>query len=485
MRQRAAANHLLSRSDTERSHMPILNFKRRLSNETGFILPTAVVMLLILTVLIGAAITVAAQTSTSTTRDDNTKAALEAAEAGLQVAAYRLTKIEPGSKECISGSQKKASEGECKSEAESLGNGATFQYWTSLPLEVGKECAGRKVEKIETGATLHCVTSEGKVNGVTPGTRLRTLVEAKAGESLFSVKGILGLEEVLVSGSVKVPGVVASNKLITSGGKGSGAFEKGYEICPGGEFKPKPKPSTEREASGVTVGGKKEDPELEKTRSASECPIKAQLPKEEEVPIHATVKNNEDSRIGVQDEFFTEGKATNYFTGEPKYELKLSSKSKLTLAGSKYYLCNFIAEHAGELIIAAGAHVEIFIDSPEDKASKCPAGTGKFETGEFQLNNISKAPGSLLIEMYGKGPFTISSGATFEGSIYAPEAEVLLNGGMTFKGAIVGNKVHLENGAGIFEWNSGPNQWPNGKATPYGPKSWEQCTPGSGASEGC
>jgi Tfp pilus assembly protein PilX len=463
-----------------------LKHKGRPANEAGFILPTAVIVLLILTLLIGAAITVAAQTSTSTTRDDSTKAALEAAEAGLQVASYRLSQLKPTSTQCINGTEKPESESACKTSAEPLGNDATFQYWTSLPYKAAEKCAGQEVTvaEIKSGATLRCVTSEGIVNGVTPGTRLRTLFESKPGEPLFTVKGITGLHEVKISGSVKVPAVVASNEKII--GEGSAAFEKGFELCPpNGEFKPKA--GLERNASGVTVGGiggLESNPSLEKTRSASECPLKASIPLI--YPGHATAESNEDSRIGKEDEFFTEGKAANKFSGAPNYELKMSSNSKLTLGGSKYYLCSFLGERAAELKIPTAAYVEIFIDSPEDAEAKtkCKSG-GTFETGEFTLTNQAKNPAKLLIVMYGKGPLKITRGATFEGSIYAPEAEVEVNGGTTFRGGIVANTVHITNGAGLFEWSEEVQNLTNGKPTPYGRKAWEQCTPGSGASEGC
>ncbi len=456
-----------------------LAYKRRHATDSGFALPSAIIVLFVLAMLGGTAIAVSSHTSSSTTRDTGAKAAFETAEAGLQVASYRLSKLEPGKEECIGASAAKKSEGECTSGEESIGNGASFQYWTTLALALKGKCAGQEVVKIEAGAALRCVTSEGKVNHVTPGTRLQVLVESKVGESLFPSKGIVGLKEVKISGSVKVPAVVASNEKVI--GEGSAAFERGYELCqPNGTFTPKA--GAERNASGVTiggVGGTLANPPLEKTRSASECQIKAPYPL-----THATAASNEDGRIGVQDEFFTEGKSANKFTGAPNYELKLSSKSKLTLAGSKYYFCNLIAERAGELIIPAGAHVEIFIDSPEDKAASCPAGSGKFEGGEFTLTNKA-GPAALLIVMYGKGPFEITKGATFEGAIDAPEGEVNINGGTKFKGGIVGSKVHLENGTGIFEWSEEVGTLTTGEVTAYARKAWEQCTPGSGASEGC
>jgi hypothetical protein len=468
-------------------HMHNLFCKRRLAAEAGFVLPSAIAVLLVLAMLTGAAIALSTRTSSSTTRDDNVKAALEAAEAGLQVASYRLTQLEPKEKECINGSGYETPSGKkveateiiyCKmSSEEPLGNKAYFQFQVSLPLETGANCAGT-VGAIPTGYVVRCLTSEGMVSSVHQ--RLSMRVESKAGESLFTTKGIEGLKEVKISGSVKVPAVVSSNEKII--GEGSAAFDKGFELCPEkGTFKPAA--GKERNASGVTVGGvggMLANPPLEVTR-ASGCPLKAPYPSN-----HATAASNEDSRIGKEDEFFTEGKAANKFTGSPNYELTLASNARLTLGGSKYYFCNFHAERNSRLKIAPTAKVAIFIDSPEDKESKCPKGTGKFEgEGEFIVENEAKTPAALLIDVYGKGPFTFANGSSLEGSIYAPEAEVKINGGTKFKGGIVGSVVHIENGTGIFEWSEEAASWTNGVPTAYGRKAWQQCGPSSSPSEGC
>jgi hypothetical protein len=84
-----------------------------------------------------------------------------------------------------------------------------------------------------------------------------------------------------------------------------------------------------------------------------------------------------------------------------------------------------------------------------------------------------------------KGPVELLNGAKLEGSIYAPEGEVNINGGTSFKGGIVGNKVRLEAGAGIFESSEEVGSLANGEGRSYKRKSWEQCTPGSGGNEGC
>jgi Tfp pilus assembly protein PilX len=458
--------------------MSHLNLKRRLASEAGFVLPTAIIVLFILTVLTGAAIALASQTSTSTTRDDNTKAALEAAEAGLRVASYRLGALKPAEAKCITKSVEAAPEsGYCKdAEPESLGNGSTFQYWTTPGLKVSEKCAGQTVSAIVAGTVQRCVISEGKVNGISQ--RLTVRVETAAGESLFQVAGVVGLKEVKITGSVKVPAVVASNEKII--GEGSANFESGFELCPPkGTFSPAA--GTERNKSGVTINGvgkMESNPSLEKTRSAAECPLKAELP-----AGHPTELSNEDSRIGTTDPL------VGGTWSEAKHELTLESTNELTLSGSRYYFCNFKMPGGGpKFKIAPTAKVEIFIDSPEDPASKCAAGTGKFEiAGGSKTENEGKNPANLLIEIYGKGPFKFAngSGKTLEAAIFAPNGEVNMEGGVQFSGGIVGDTVHLENGT-RYGWSETVKSLTNGTAGAYGRKAWEQCTPtGTTPQEGC
>ena len=180
----------------------------------GFALLTAILVLLVVGLLAAAAIGVAMRTSSSTTRDNSVKAALEAAEAGLQVATYRISEIKPSETQCIAGgtAETPASGTYCAvSPTEALGNGASFRHWTSLPLTGSSKCAGKLVE-LKAGYNSRCITAEGKVGSVNQ--RLAANVQSSLSEPLFKVEGILGLTEVKVSGSVKIPGLVASNEKI-------------------------------------------------------------------------------------------------------------------------------------------------------------------------------------------------------------------------------------------------------------------------------
>jgi Tfp pilus assembly protein PilX len=455
--------------------------RRSATAEDGFIMIMAILVLFILSLLVAVAVAMSVQASTSTTRDSASKAGLAAAEAGLQVAAYRLTEYAPAKTECYGSAKETASK--CESGSESLGNGATFQYTTTKSLESG-ECAGKSISVIQN-AVQRCITSEGKVTGDSSVTRLQALVQSSLGEALFDIKGILGLEEVLVSGSVKATAIVASNKKIK--GEGSAAFEKGYELCPGGEFKPKA--GTERNQSGVTVDGiggtQSAGAQYEKERGASECPITATIP-----TPHATATENNDSRITNKEDPQSEG----YYPkppieGEPPswtastYELSIGSgNSQLTLEGSKYYFCKLIVN--GKLKITASHPVEIFIDSHEDD-SKCPSGSGEFKVSNNGHIENTAGSGNLLIEMAGKGPIGIENSGTLTASIYAPEAEVVLSGAGALTGALVGKTVHLTAGSFIYSTNSENLEVSGSSGSSYVRKAWDQCTSATKTETGC
>lgn len=443
------------------------------TTEAGFILPTVVIVVFIVTLLAGTAITVAMQSSTSTTRDNNVKAALAAAESGLQVATYRVNQLKPKENQCINSSEDK--EEPCESSWESLGNGANFRYQTTKALSAGEKCAGQTIVA-KTGITQRCVTSEGKVNGVEPYTRLKARIESAVGESLFSVRGILGLEEVLVSGSVKATAVVTSNKKIK--GEGSAAFEKGFEICPEGKFEPAA--GKERNKSGVTVhgvGGEKTAPEYEKTRSASECPIIAKIP-----IVHANAAENEDTRIGSGEDPNT-GEAAHLQYTAATFGLEVGAKVNLTLKGSKYYFCKFLATNDGIVKIAPGTKAEIFIDTHANNPSCPSSGSGVFKIeGNAHLENPN-GPASLLIEVAGPGPVAIENSGSLNASIYAPEAEVVLSGSGTLTGAIVGNKIHLTAGSFIFSEEDEALTVGGSGAGAYSRQRWQQCTAGSSGAQ--
>src|SRR5579875_3196014 len=115
---------------TSRMRRSVSNTTRSLARgESGIALIAAIAVLLIVSLLAAAAVSVSSGTATSTTHDEQRKAALAAAEAGLRVATYRLTMLNPEPSECIGASSRQApSGGLCTAPEEPLGNGTGYTY---------------------------------------------------------------------------------------------------------------------------------------------------------------------------------------------------------------------------------------------------------------------------------------------------------------------------------------------------------------------
>jgi Tfp pilus assembly protein PilX/cytoskeletal protein CcmA (bactofilin family) len=454
------------------------SFKRRLTGDAGFVLPTAMIVLLILAVLVGAAITVASQTSTSTTRDNNTKAALEAAEAGLQTAAYRLSKLElePKTTECITAKAwaKPTSGAYCESSgSEPLGNGATFEYRTSRGLVAGEKCNGETISSQEN-VTQRCITSVGTVNGV----RRRVQERASSLASpLFQVKGILGLHSVSIENNGKLEGEVGTNEILNlkNGvtleradlgplGKVEGTSTPKETIKNTSPFEAPPVPIGESAKSAITQAECKPPPEGGEV--GRNCDF--------------LITNGADANSGVT--FSTALRS-----------LSMGNGSSLELKEGVYNFCNFqVSGNNTKLTTVAGGKVVIFIDSAARAGSGCssPAGKLEFKNG-LELIDPNANALYLQIYVYDSSGGTIElknnvSGGQFYGTIVAPSSKVAIGNNAEFVGAIVANEVEL---APNFKFKF--EKEVNNLKTPshlYERKAWEECPPtyaGTNFHEGC
>jgi hypothetical protein len=434
--------------------------------EAGFALPSAIIILFVVTMLTSAAIVVATQSSTSTTRDNNVKAEVEAAEAGLHVASYRLNQLLPSSVQCIAEAAISTELTQCKDSPEPLGNGATFQYWTTLPLKVGESCAGRTVQAIEAGTIVRCVTSEGVVNGVKPGVRLQTQVKASTLAPLFPVNGLVGLESV----------VVAPNAIVKAKGATNGTF----------------KIENNASVEGVTLGVSAPAGQPEVGAGASSGPVTRESKNFTLAPVNTGNSATENSNFRIENGL-TKPKTAPYDAGSKvEYSketrtLEVGINGELTLGGETYNFCNFVMNNNTTVNIAEGAKVKIYIDSPNDPGSKCIAGDGKFRMStNSNFVNPSKDPTALQIYVYDNSGGTVefSNNIVFYGVIYAPNSTVSVKNNAEIFGAVAGKVTELKNNA-TFNADKRVENIQITTPPTYRRALWEQCTVGSGATEGC
>ena len=158
--------------------------------------------------------------------------------------------------------------------------------------------------------------------------------------------------------------------------------------------------------------------------------------------------------------------------------------TSLTLEGEVYNFCNFTTG-GGAKVTVKHRPTKIYIDSPSDPGSNCPAGSGKFYmANSSNFENPNKEAAALQIYVYDEAsgqPVELFNNTVFYGVLYAPNSTINVHNNNEIYGAIVGNIVSLKNNNTFHSDNSAAGLL----ARPYQRAVWEQCTKGSGASEGC
>ena len=213
---------------------------RRLATQEGIALPLALAILVIVISLTAAAATVAVNANTASNVDTNSKAALEAADAGERTAAYRLNMYRPAPNSCPTvPTTSVASGGLCAMGGpETLGNGASFEYWISRVMQSGDKCAGVTVDSSQAAIAQRCVTAIGTENGVSA--RIQERLAAYTSTPVFPA-AIFGTKSVTISNNATIasntpgsPALLGTNGILNVAPTGGGTTQiDGYQLPPG------------------------------------------------------------------------------------------------------------------------------------------------------------------------------------------------------------------------------------------------------------
>ncbi len=168
--------------------------------------------------------------------------------------------------------------------------------------------------------------------------------------------------------------------------------------------------------------------------------------------------------VDCQKDGFT-GKWQSDSPFDPKTRrLQLSSNDTLTVGGGDYWICTLSMSGNSQLIMAAGAKVRFFFDTPEN----CGLGNGAAQISLSGNNRIAATgyqpnagnfdvPGFYLLGSTSRATSVNLSGnysTTNEFVLYAPNSNVNVTGNATFKGLIAGKRIAIS-GNGKFENDSG------------------------------
>lgn len=416
--------------------------RRLRRDESGYAMPMVMGALLLMLAIAALATQESVSFSVTSNHDRNSKAALAAAQAGVQAARYRVATLDPLDSTCVT-SPAVAPDvaGNCPPVSGELGNGASYTYYTTAMLSSGDSCAGT----YSAGPKQRCVTSTGTANGVTRRVQVRVATTAS---NLNPVAGLFGLEKVEVGNNSSIAVEVGSNGEIKTG--------NGVKI---GQAKLGPEGSLSGDPQQTT-------PAVVNPSPFTLAPV--------DMANTASVNNNAAIPAG---------------SGYTATTRDLVLTSNIVLPRGDYNFCH-LDFGSGGISAAAGATVRIYIDAPDAvrPGSGCPSGgswgllDGK---NGVSLGQPNGAPQDLQIYVYGwpsTGPYATLYGPNHitvannnldaNAFIYAPQSYVDAGkNNATLKGAIVGQQVYVKNNL-TFDWDSSLSFVGYGD---YSRRDWREC----------
>ena len=141
-----------------------------IKEENGMALPVVLSLMLLLSMLVAVAVSSAISVNNSSQRDNKYKRALSAAEAGLQVASYRMNQFSSAqlpTTSCLSDTVVSPTAGECPASTPvSLGNGASYSYRVTPVLGPTGATACAVVPGQDHAPTDRCITAVGTAGGI-------------------------------------------------------------------------------------------------------------------------------------------------------------------------------------------------------------------------------------------------------------------------------------------------------------------------------
>ena len=442
--------------------------RRWWADERGIALPVALAALLILSLLGTAAVLAATETNSLTGRDGNTKAALEAADAGLRVAAYRLNQLRPDDTHCPTVPATATGTGNlCASPGvESIGNGASYRYWITGAMTSGA-CAGYAVDNTQTAIGQRCITAIGAAGAVSARTQERVVAYTSSPvfpAAIYGSRSVTVSNNATIAGTPGDPGVLGTNGALTIGG--GGTVIDGYQLGPTGTISDSSSTNNYPPSSSFPV-----------RRSTPWASLS-------NVPFGNTATVNDDARICTLDPC-SGGVSFNAVTRV----LSMSNNSSLTLGGGIYNFCGFSAANNAHITIGATVKTQIYIDSTarvlsDGVTSACASGSaGNFALSQNDsLDNPSAnalnvqiyvygnpaLPGANVVSLFNNSNSYISLDAPFSTVSISPSSNTV------YTGAIAAYAVTLGN-ASSFSYQPTTNTLQVGSLGLYYRAYWKQC----------
>jgi hypothetical protein len=427
----------------------------RLHAEEGFALPTVALIMIAAFALVTVSVMATINTERGTVRDQQTKAAIQLAEAGVNQAVLAYNRLTPGiTNPCspVTASPPDANRW-CQGPVQQL-NGGSYSYQVQVP---PRDAQGRFIPGSDGNITLRVVGT-----GVMGTTTRRVLVNADSlsaqpfsGEFQVRSKGDITLDgnAVIRAGAATNGGIVLNNQSKVCGAVSVGI---GRTVSGSGGF---------YDDSGCTQPG---------TYYGNQ---------ELNLPLLGAVPTtNDNARLYAQDPV-SGNKSNACFDGHdgnvpalpnnqcgPR-ELVVKQNTSVTLGGSTYVLCKLSLNQNTSLTLAVNSdpsgppkQVRIYFDSPENCGY--PSGTVQLDMNsnsritsngggkaDVQLLFVGSTTRQTIVNMSSNTDQNAACEQNF--IVYAPLSDVTIKGsstisGSTYCGAVAGNTLHVQSNVSLI-----------------------------------
>ena len=435
-------------------------------NQAGMALPTAMFAMIASMGLAGATVVSSVNVQQGSARDSDSKSAIAAADAGANVALLRLNRYASAlgpSSPCLAVSGGKlvlsgaSADGWCPAISGTVG-GSSYVYRTTPA----------------TTSTMSVVAT-GTADSVSR--RVALTYKTTTVGSALAKEGLIGVDDVEIDNNADARVGVGTN--------GNVHVHNNGNVC--GNIRHGVGKKTQIDNNGTQCAGYQiTEGNVTLPPVSSFMPTNIATENDNERLVTCTKTKEPREPPGCQTDTYTGkwGSSEPWNPAPGSRMIYASNNTTLTLGGGDYWICRLIIKNNSHLVMADGAKVRIFFDTPENcglqagekqidinnnadvTASGYQPDLGKFDVPGFYVMGSEKF--STTIE------FSNNSG-TNEFLLYAPNSHILIKNNATYTGVIAGKTVHLDNNA-IVRQDEGFEPPQIGGAKIFERQSYVECT---------
>jgi hypothetical protein len=409
--------------------------------ESGFIMVVTVLTMVIVFGLIAAVSTSAIHLSSTGRRTDYSAQALAAAQAGAQVALFRLNQT-----------------GGATGATGAMGNGATYSYTISSLSSSSSPCTGLWVQNSSESVGQDCIASTGTQNGVSE--EVETRVAGYNATPLFSINGLFAISGFTAADTVSGTFSLGSNGSVSFTNSASGIVG---DVEYYGSLS-----ETNNTCSGTCVPEK-----ITSQVSVPSVPATA---------WSAAKTSNNDSAIS-----WNSGSNCNscFTINSSQYTVTSNGANSQTInvpAGT-YYYCNLNLGN-GTTLNTTSWPVKIYIDSSYDSGACSGVSSNGAITGSngFSIANTSGTASNVQVYLYGEPGCTTSgcpndfspNSQSMTADVWAPYSSADPGGAFTMTGDMVVGYLTAQNSL-TFNYQSNTLTTGSSSSTAYYPTADGTC----------